>query len=182
MSKIGDSHHRRNLRVFFDWDSAAEAVARAEFILFDLKHMDDERHRALTGASNQKIHANAKKIARLGIPMVVRIPVIPTINDNPENIRATAEFVRDHLPGALGIEILPYHQLGLNKYAALGLDYGLHHIRPPAEAHIKHLQSIISSKGVACFTVDDQFTKPPKVAGGPDGQRGQQAIRIVARA
>ena len=145
---------------FFGWESAEDTVRRVDFVLFDLKHMDDKQHKALTGVSNKRIHANAKKIAQLGIPMVVRIPVIPSINDSKENIKATTEFVRDYLPSALGIETLPYHQLGLNKYAALGLDYRLHHIEPPAEAHIKNLQSIISSSGVTCFTVDDYTYQP----------------------
>jgi len=123
--------------------------------------MDDKRHKAVTGVANKRILENAIKIAALDIPMVVRIPVIPSINDSKVNIKATAEFVRDHLPSALGIEILPYHRLGLSKYDALGLDYKLHHIKPPDDAYMEMLQDLISAEGVACITADSGYDPQP---------------------
>lgn len=142
---------------FFNWEAARQTVGLLDFIMFDLKHMDADQHTYLTGVSNEKILGNAKKMAALGIPMVIRIPVIPSINDSRENIQATAEFVLDHLPGILGIEILPYHRLGLVKYAALGMEYQLSHISPPDEAHMKMLQDIITDSGVACITGDSSL-------------------------
>jgi len=146
---------------FFSWESAEDTVRLADFVLFDIKHMDDKTHKAVTGVANKRILENAKKIAQLDIPMVIRIPVIPSINDSKENIKATAEFVRDHLPGASGIEILPYHRLGLSKYAALGLAYKLHHIEPPDDAHMEMLRDLITAEGVACITADSGYDPRP---------------------
>jgi pyruvate formate lyase activating enzyme len=146
---------------FFSWESAEDTVRRADFVLFDIKHMHDKTHKEITGVANKRILENAKKIAQLDIPMVIRIPVIPSINDSKENIKATAKFVRDDLPGALGVEMLPYHKLGLSKYAALGLDYQLHHIKPPDDAHIEMLRDLITAEGVSCITADSSYDPQP---------------------
>ena len=156
---------------FFSWGSASETVALADFVLFDIKHMDDQQHKEITGVSNKIIFENAKRIARLEIPMVIRIPVIPSVNDSQENIRTTARFVRDHLPGVIGIEMLPYHRLGLSKYASLGLEYQLDHIDPPDQAHMAMLRDLISAEGVACITADS----------GYDPQPVQPRLKVVAR-
>jgi pyruvate formate lyase activating enzyme len=144
----------------FNWEAAKEAIRLLDFVMFDLKHMDDDQHKRLTGSSNAIVLANAKNIAALGIPMVIRIPVIPSINDSPQNIRATAEFVRKALPGAMGIELLPYHKLGLIKYQALGMEYQLDDVAPPDDAHMAKLRRLVAAAGVPCITVDDGYDTP----------------------
>jgi pyruvate formate lyase activating enzyme len=146
---------------FFNWESAKDTVRLTDFVLFDIKHMDGKTHKAITGVANKRILENAKKIARLNIPMAIRIPVIPSINDSKANIRATAKFVRDNLPAALGIEMLPYHRLGLSKYAALGLDYKLHHIQPPDDAYMQMLRDLVAAEGVSCITADSGYESQP---------------------
>lgn len=141
----------------FSWDKASGAVKALDFILFDLKHMDPAVHKRLTGVTNGVILKNAQHCAALNTPMVIRIPVIPTVNDSHENIKATAGFVKRHLPGVRGIEILPYHKLGLVKYSALGLDYTLDHIKSPSHAHMTRLKQIIINEGVACITEDTGY-------------------------
>ena len=142
---------------FFGWESVENTVKLVDFVLFDIKHMDDKKHKELTGVSHKRILENAKNIAQLDIPMVIRIPVIPSINDSKKNIRAIAKFVRDNLPGVIGIEILPYHLLGLSKYDALGLDYKLHHIKPPDDAHMQALRELIAAEGVFCITDESGY-------------------------
>ncbi len=146
---------------FFRWEAVEETVRRADFVLFDIKHMDDETHKALTGVGNKTILQNARSIAQLDIPMVIRVPVIPSLNDSRENIAATAKFVADHLPGVLGIELLPYHKLGLSKYDALGLDYKLHHINSPDDATVGMLRDLITAEGVPCITADSGYDPQP---------------------
>ncbi len=146
---------------FFRWGSVEDTVRRADFFLFDIKHMDAKKHKEITGVSNKSILENAKKIAQLDIPMVIRIPVIPSINDSQENIMATAKFARDKLPGVLGIELLPYHRLGLSKYDALGLDYQLPHIQPPDDDTMEMLRDLITAEGVSCITADSGYAPQP---------------------
>jgi pyruvate formate lyase activating enzyme len=142
---------------FFSWESAEDTVKLIDYVLFDIKHMDDKKHKELTGVSNKIVLENAKKIAQFDVPMVIRIPVIPNINGSEENIRATAKFVHDYLPGVLGIEMLPYHKLGLFKYDALGLDYKLHHIKPPDNAQMAMMRDLITAEGVFCITADSGY-------------------------
>ena len=146
---------------FFRWESVEDTVRLADFLLFDIKHMDAKKHKEITGVSNKTILENAKKIAQLDIPMVIRIPVIPSINDSQKNISATAKFVRDKLPDVLGIELLPYHRLGLSKYDALGLDYPLHHIQPPDDDTIEMLRHLITAERVPCITADSGYDPQP---------------------
>jgi pyruvate formate lyase activating enzyme len=109
----------------FPWDEAAGATAHVDLVLFDIKHMDPEIHRRLTGMSNDVILENARKLSRAGVPLLVRTPVVPGCTDAPSNIDAIRRFVREELPTAIGHETLPYHELGKGKYAALGRRYPL---------------------------------------------------------
>ena len=142
----------------FDWETAKETVSLLDFVMFDLKHMDPEIHKTLTGKTNKRILENAQQISKLGIPMLIRIPVIPSLNDSEENITATADFVRDALPSALGIEPLPYHQLGLTKYAALGKAYLLYQVQNPDDALMEQVRNLIVSRGVTCVTTDTDLS------------------------
>ena len=139
---------------FFQWHTAEKVMRKIDLVMFDIKHMDTREHKKLTGVSNALILENAKMTAALGIPMIIRIPVIPSLNDSQQNIRATAEFVRKSLPGALGIELLPYHKLGLSKYEAIGADYPLDGIDPPDEAHMAELWHLVDGTGVALISAE----------------------------
>jgi len=126
-----------------------EAAGYLGLIYFDLKHMDDEEHKRLTGASNQAILRNLKEIAKINPNIIVRTPVIPGLNDSVENIVATAEYAV-----SLGIEkyeLLPYHELGKNKYRQVGLEYTLSEIKPPSEEHMQLLVEKASETGIECF-------------------------------
>lgn len=142
---------------YFDWKAAEKTIAMLDFIMFDLKHMDEATHKRLTGVSNRLILENILKISSFGIPMVIRIPVIPGVNDDEHNIRATAVFVRDHLPQAIGIEALAYHRLGVNKYQALGIEYPLGHIEPPSDSRMAALRKLITDTGVPSITADNDY-------------------------
>ena len=124
----------------FDWTKGREIIEKAEQVFLDLKHMDPAQHHRLTGAGNELILKNAVRIAETNTPLIIRIPVIPTLNDSIENISNTAEFVHQHLPSVREIELMPYHRLGLNKYAALGREYELASIDPPDEVGLARLK------------------------------------------
>ena len=133
---------------FFDWSVAAAVIRRFQLVFFDIKHKDPAIHRRITGASNAVILENAQRVARLGIPLIVRIPVVPSLNDEVDNVRRTARFVRQHLGGAVGIELLPYHALGKAKYERLGRPYELEHVKPPTDERMNLLREVIEETGV----------------------------------
>ena len=97
-----------------------EAARRTDLFLFDLKMMDSEMHRKWTGVANEKILKNLKLLAESGAKIIIRIPLIGGVNDDFENIKATAQFIAD-LPGEKReINLLPYHKIAQTKYGKLG--------------------------------------------------------------
>ncbi|EOL43431.1 choline TMA-lyase-activating enzyme [Enterococcus caccae] len=100
----------------------------AEYInlfLFDLKHMDPVRHNELTGISNEKILENLQEVLNAGYQVQIRMPMLKMINDSYEEIKQIIDFLLPYkeYPNFLGIDLLPYHKLGVNKYGQLGMDY-----------------------------------------------------------
>ena len=106
-----------------------------DLFLYDIKAMDSENHRKWTGVGNERILENLKKLLGMKIPVWVRVPVIPGVNDTVEEITALREFfLQNGRPER--IELLPYHRLGENKYPALGKNAVLFSV-PDAEKMAK---------------------------------------------
>lgn len=102
------------------------AVAEyTDLFLFDMKHMDSKRHNELTGVGNERILANLKYIIEAGYQVKIRMPMLKEINDSEEEIKSVIEFLLPYknYPNFQGIDLLPYHKLGVNKYNQLGLEY-----------------------------------------------------------
>ena len=97
-------------------------LKRVELVLMDIKMMDPVKHRKYTGVSNDKILQNAEILKGSRIPFIIRIPLIPGVNDDDENLNATAGFLKG--PSKLiRVEILPYNKMAGAKYAMLGMKY-----------------------------------------------------------
>lgn len=131
-----------------------EAVSPSvDMVIADIKHANSEAHRKLTGAGNGRILKNLVKTAERSIPLVLRIPVVPEHNDDHENIRQTAKFIRNELQNkVLQVQLLPYRQLGLEKYKSLGTDYPMGSFTPPErrvwEENIRRLVGMMREYGV----------------------------------
>lgn len=114
---------------------------------YDIKLMDDTKHREYTGVSNAAVLANAKRLAAHGIPAVVRTPLIPGYTATAENVAAIAAFL-----GTLGnverYELLNYNPLGEPKYAALGMEYPLHGVKRLGRAELEALAAAARGYGV----------------------------------
>lgn len=132
------------------------ALAYIDKLFIDIKIMDDSAHKSLTGVSNQVILENIKKISASGVPITIRTPVVPTCNDSAENICAIASWIKE-LPSVQDYELLPYHNLGLSKYAALGRPYSLNHIAPPDDQQmislVKRSNQILQPFGKQCYYI-----------------------------
>ena len=88
-----------------------------DLVLFDIKHLDPERHKRYTGVDNNRILANAEKISARTATWF-RIPLIAEVNDDPDHVAAVAD-----LAARLGVEkisLLPYHEGGLPKWPQIG--------------------------------------------------------------
>ena len=86
--------------------------------LYDLKLIDEEKHIQFTGVSNQVILKNLKLLSQQGKKIIVRLPLIPGVNDDEENILATGKFVAS-LKNVEELDILPYHRAGIEKFKRL---------------------------------------------------------------
>ncbi len=107
------------------WARYERVLPWVDLVLYDLKLMDPERHRAATGVGNEQILANARRLAAAGVPMWVRTPVIPGCTADVENIVAIGEFIRQCLPTVARWDLLAYTNLGRPKYHRLGRAYAL---------------------------------------------------------
>jgi len=125
------------------WEVLEPILKYVDLVLFDIKHMDSVIHEELTGVSNELILDNAMKIARKGKPMIIRVPLIPGYNDSVENIRALGKFVCEM--GLSRVDLLPYHQLGENKYQRLGIDYKLVGAKLYTDSQVQAIQEILGS-------------------------------------
>lgn len=90
-----------------------------DLFLYDLKVMDDKKHKLHTGVSNKLILKNLKRLDSLGKRIIVRFPLIPSVNSDEENVRSMSDFV-SRLKNVEEIDILPYHRLGVEKAKRLG--------------------------------------------------------------
>ncbi len=123
------------------WEDFEKVLEYSSCVLYDIKHMDSQKHREITGVGNELILQNAKKIAALGKNMIIRVPIIPGYNDSFENIEAIARFA--NILRIEEIHLLPYHRLGESKYYQLGRNYKLRGIRSPNKEFILKRKKIM---------------------------------------
>lgn len=152
------------------WSSLLEILKRVDLIFIDLKHRSDEVHRRLTGVGNQLILDNIARtseyVSRNGSPrFVLRLPVIPGLNTDRENMEGTAEFIAG-LGCHAEVNLLPYHQLGAGKYDMLNIGYRIPDIQPPSQKLLNdyvrilkhHLGEQGSSVSVGGWAIDRDGT------------------------
>jgi len=118
-----------------------------DLFLYDLKLMDNEKHKTFSGVPNDLILENLRILSREGHGLLVRFPLIPGINDDKENIRSLAEFVGS-LARPCPVDILPYQRLGEQKYTRLGRDYRLKGAPAPSGEVLKETREILESFGL----------------------------------
>lgn len=97
-------------------------IGRLDLVLFDVKHTDPALHRRYTGVDNAPIRRNLEALKASGVPFIIRVPLIPGVNDSPDNMRTTAEWIGD-AEHCLRVELLPYHKTAGAKYSQLGMVY-----------------------------------------------------------
>lgn len=122
LKKIPDLHRAIETSGYCDPAVFREVVQNLDYVMMDLKIIDDQKHRHYTGVSNEKILKNARQLCDGKTSFVIRIPVIPGVNDDEENYRSTAAFLQG-ASALLKVELLPYHKTAGAKYSMLGMEY-----------------------------------------------------------
>ncbi len=132
---------------YASWEHLRLMLENVDLVYFDIKHMDSNTHKKITGVPNRLILANARKIAQIR-PLIIRIPLVPGCNDSEENILATARFAARLGKNLLRIELLAYHKYGTQTYSRIGREYQLKGLEPPAEGQMEKLKKLIESCGI----------------------------------
>ncbi len=101
-----------------------ELLSVTDLVLLDIKHMDTEKHRALTGHSNEAVFAFLEFLAERKVPVWIRRVAVPGYTDDEEELLRLGEYIGG-FPNLQAVEVLPYHAMGVSKYEALGMDYRL---------------------------------------------------------
>lgn len=112
------------------WEQYREIAAYVDIFLYDYKLTDPDLHRKYTGVSNERILENLQKLGDIGAQVILRCPIIPTINDTPEHLRGIADTA-NRLSHISEIHLEPYHPLGSSKLDMLGKEYPLSHLSSP---------------------------------------------------
>ena len=115
-----------------------------DLILLDIKHIDDEQHKILTGQSNKNILDLARYLSDINKPVWIRHVLVPQRNDKDEYLIRLREFI-DTLQNVQKVEVLPYHTLGVYKWKELGYEYKLEGIEPPTKERVDNARKILGA-------------------------------------
>lgn len=129
------------------WENLYSIMPLVDLFLYDLKLVDESRHLKYTSVSNKLILTNLRKLAEAGAHIIIRMPLIPGINDDDESIALCAATLAK-LPALEGIEVMPYHEIGIAKYKALGMKYKLENVQPPTDEQVGIVEQKLSSTGI----------------------------------
>lgn len=122
LEKLPNLHKAIETCGYCDYDLFGKIIEKLDLVMMDLKIIDSEKHKHFTGVSNEKILKNLEQLIKSEKPFIVRIPVIPDVNDNDENFIATAELLKNAKNLQL-VELLPYHKTAGAKYSMVKMDY-----------------------------------------------------------
>lgn len=130
---------------YFEWEQVKDIFAMLDCVFIDIKHMDDVRHREITGVGNGKILENIALISRMHPYTIIRVPLIAEVNANGQNINSMCEYLKKHTC-VKGVELLPYHDFGESKYRAVGAQGRT--FTTPDTATIDKMKKIISDHSI----------------------------------
>ena len=122
-----------------------KAAEVTDLFLFDVKHMDSDRHYQLTGVRNELILENLQWLFENRRNVKVRVPLLKGVNDGGQDIESLVRFLepyKDHR-NCKGIDLLPYHKMGVNKYAQLGREYPLPGDPALSEEDLERVERVI---------------------------------------
>lgn len=138
-----------------DWKEIEKVLPYTDIVISDIKHMDSEIHKKYTGVRNDRILENLKRLAAEKREFILRIPVIPDVNDDMDNIEATANFILNELGGNIRtLQLLSFMRLGEEKYTSLGMPYKMKDPkmnRRSFQKKVNGLAEYFNSRGIHCL-------------------------------
>lgn len=117
-----------------------------DLVLFDLKHMDGAAHKKYTGVDNAVVLRNLERILEFGMEVIIRIPLIPDVNDKKENLEAIVGFLKPLAP-VKRIDIMPYHSIAAHKYRRFEMDNKMDGVKEPAVEKVNACKAVFEAAG-----------------------------------
>ena len=136
---------------YADESAFRQVLPYTDYVLYDLKLINPKKHHQYTGKPNSLIHSNAKIVAASGVETLFRMPLIPGINDDMQNIKETAEFLHGLGNIDLRIELMPYHRLGKGKYESLDREYRLSGVLSPEPDEVESVKKALEVNDIICL-------------------------------
>ena len=137
------------------WSEVEKVLPYTDIVISDIKHMDSAVHKQYTGVGNERILENLKKLTEEDREFILRIPIIPNVNDDMANIEATADFILNELGGRVRtLQLLSFMRLGEEKYTSLGMPYQMKDVkmnRRSFQKHVNELADYFNSRGIHCL-------------------------------
>ena len=127
------------------FDKFNELLKYTDLFMLDIKHIDDEENKKLTGFTNKNILDMAEYLSKQGKDMWIRHVLVPGINDDEKYLKRLYEFI-SKLKTVKKVEILPYHTLGVFKWKELGYKYSLENVEPPTKEQVERAKEILHIK------------------------------------
>lgn len=136
------------------WSNIEKVISQVDLFFADFKIADAKKHREYTGRDNSLILENIRKLSYMHQNIIIRIPIIPGVNDSCEDILGFAREIRQLGKGIQNVELLKYNPLAESKYAALEREYQRFAAKPQSDEAIKKLCDMLQSEcGVPCYFV-----------------------------
>lgn len=126
------------------WEAFERVLPHTNLVLYDVKHIDAKAHRRWTGMGNGRILENLLAVGRAGVPVEVRIPCVPSVNDGA--IEDIAQFLT-RIPTLTAVKLLPYHDFARSKYTAIGLIDTMPRVEKPSPERMEELRAIVRRFG-----------------------------------
>lgn len=124
------------------FEKMQELMKYTDLVMLDIKHIDDEKHKVLTGCTNENILDMAKYLDEIGKPVWIRHVLVPERSDEDAALEKLHEFIAG-LGNVEKVEVLPYHTLGAYKWKELGYEYPLEGIDPPTKERVEHAKQVL---------------------------------------
>ncbi len=129
------------------WETIVGILPVTDLIMMDIKVLDSDRHKAVTGVPNQRILQNALRLGAKPVDLVIRTPIVPGVNDDEASIAAIADFCAQ-LPNLRYYELLRFHAMAQSKYASLEMDYPAAELVAPSKELMARLTEVAQSFGL----------------------------------
>jgi len=135
---------------YSSWDVLEKTMKYVDMYLYDLKHMDTEEHKRMTGVGNELVLENLRKLSEANQTIRIRVPVVPDFNDSLKNMREMAEFLVKLPNPVQGVDLLPFHNWCQDKYRWLDLDWSLRDLESMDPSELEDQKELIESYGLQC--------------------------------